>query len=92
MGRLKCGSDRPHTAGNPRDLLHDVERVSDAWMSIDPETRGVVHNEYIRKVERVSGQLYNVELAAHKSRLRRFDNMCPVFPTKSEITPWQSSE
>jgi branched-chain amino acid transport system substrate-binding protein len=32
-------------------------------MSIDPETRDVVHNEYIRKVERVNGQLYNVELA-----------------------------
>ena len=32
-------------------------------MSIDPETRDVVHNEYIRKVERVNGQLYNVEFA-----------------------------
>jgi branched-chain amino acid transport system substrate-binding protein len=33
-------------------------------MSIDPETRDVVQNEYIRKVERVNGQLYNVEFAA----------------------------
>jgi branched-chain amino acid transport system substrate-binding protein len=32
-------------------------------MSVDPETRDVVHNEYIRKVERVDGQLYNVEFA-----------------------------
>jgi branched-chain amino acid transport system substrate-binding protein len=32
-------------------------------MSIDPKTRDVVHNEYIRKVERVNGQLYNVEFA-----------------------------
>src|SRR5215475_4341600 len=32
-------------------------------MSIDPETRDVVHNEYIRRVERVNGQLYNVESA-----------------------------
>jgi branched-chain amino acid transport system substrate-binding protein len=32
-------------------------------MWIDPETRDVVHNEYIRKVERVNGQLYNVEFA-----------------------------
>jgi branched-chain amino acid transport system substrate-binding protein len=32
-------------------------------MSIDPETRDVVHNEYIRKVEKVNGQLYNVESA-----------------------------
>jgi branched-chain amino acid transport system substrate-binding protein len=30
-------------------------------MSIDPQTRDVVQNEYIRKVERVNGQLYNVE-------------------------------
>jgi branched-chain amino acid transport system substrate-binding protein len=32
-------------------------------MSIDPETRDVIHNEYIRKVEKVNGQLYNVEFA-----------------------------
>jgi branched-chain amino acid transport system substrate-binding protein len=32
-------------------------------MSIDAETRDVVHNEYIRKVEKVNGQLYNVEFA-----------------------------
>ncbi|HLK83522.1 MAG TPA: ABC transporter substrate-binding protein [Xanthobacteraceae bacterium] len=32
-------------------------------MSIDPETRDVVHNEYIRRVEKVNGQLYNVELS-----------------------------
>ncbi len=32
-------------------------------MSIDPETRDVIHNEYIRKVEKVDGQLYNVEFA-----------------------------
>src|SRR5215470_15267692 len=32
-------------------------------MSIDPETRDVVHNEYVRKVEKVNGQLYNVELS-----------------------------
>jgi branched-chain amino acid transport system substrate-binding protein len=32
-------------------------------MSIDPETRDLIHNEYIRKVEKVNGQLYNVEFA-----------------------------
>ncbi len=36
-------------------------------MSIDPETRDVVHNEYIRKVEKVNGQLYNVEFATIES-------------------------
>jgi branched-chain amino acid transport system substrate-binding protein len=29
---------------------------------IDPETRDIVQNEYLRKVERVDGQLRNVEL------------------------------
>lgn len=32
-------------------------------MSVDPETRDVVHDEYIRRVERVDGQLSNVELS-----------------------------
>ena len=30
-------------------------------ISIDPETRDIVHNVYIRKVEKVDGELYNVE-------------------------------
>ena len=30
-------------------------------MSIDPATRDIVQNDYIRKVERVDGQLWNVE-------------------------------
>jgi branched-chain amino acid transport system substrate-binding protein len=36
-------------------------------MSIDPDTRDVVHNEYIRKVEKVSGGLYNVEFATFEA-------------------------
>jgi branched-chain amino acid transport system substrate-binding protein len=34
---------------------------------IDPDTRDVVHNVYIRKVERKNGQLYNVEFATFES-------------------------
>jgi branched-chain amino acid transport system substrate-binding protein len=30
-------------------------------ISIDPETRDIVQNIYMRKVEKVSGELYNVE-------------------------------
>jgi branched-chain amino acid transport system substrate-binding protein len=30
-------------------------------IEIDPRTRDVVHNEYIRRVERVNGELSNVE-------------------------------
>ncbi len=32
-------------------------------ISIDPETRDIVQNIYIRKVERMNGELYNVEFA-----------------------------
>jgi branched-chain amino acid transport system substrate-binding protein len=32
-------------------------------ISIDPETRDIVQNIYIRKVERKDGELYNVEFA-----------------------------
>ena len=36
-------------------------------MSIDPETRDVIHNEYVRKVEKVGGQMYNVEFATFEA-------------------------
>jgi branched-chain amino acid transport system substrate-binding protein len=32
-------------------------------MSIDPDTRDVVHNVYVRKVEKKNGELYNVEFS-----------------------------
>jgi branched-chain amino acid transport system substrate-binding protein len=32
-------------------------------VSIDPETRDIIQNVYIRKVERVNGELFNVEFA-----------------------------
>ena len=34
---------------------------------IDPETRDIVQNIYIRKVEKVDGQLYNVEFDVQKA-------------------------
>jgi branched-chain amino acid transport system substrate-binding protein len=36
-------------------------------ISIDPETRDVVHNIYIRKVEKVGGELHNVEFATYEA-------------------------
>jgi len=36
-------------------------------ISIDPETRDVVQNIYIRKVEKVGGELYNVEFATFEA-------------------------
>jgi branched-chain amino acid transport system substrate-binding protein len=36
-------------------------------ISIDPETRDIVQNIYIRKVEKVNGQLYNVEFATFEA-------------------------
>lgn len=32
-------------------------------ISIDPETRDIIQNVYVRKVEKVNGELYNVEFA-----------------------------
>ena len=32
-------------------------------ISIDPETRDIIHNVYMRKVEKKDGELYNVEFA-----------------------------
>lgn len=34
-------------------------------ISIDAETRDIVQNIYVRKVERVDGELYNVEFATY---------------------------
>jgi branched-chain amino acid transport system substrate-binding protein len=36
-------------------------------ISIDPETRDIVQNIYIRRVERVEGELYNVEFATFEA-------------------------
>jgi branched-chain amino acid transport system substrate-binding protein len=36
-------------------------------ISIDPDTRDIVQNIYIRKVEKRNGQLYNVEFATFKA-------------------------
>jgi branched-chain amino acid transport system substrate-binding protein len=36
-------------------------------ISIDPDTRDIIQNVYIRKVEKKNGQLYNVEFATFKA-------------------------
>ena len=36
-------------------------------ISIDPDTREIVQNIYIRKVERVDGELYNTEFATFEA-------------------------
>jgi len=36
-------------------------------ISIDPETRDIVQNIYVRKVEKVGGELYNVEFATFEA-------------------------
>ena len=36
-------------------------------ISIDPETRDIVQNVYIRKVEKVGGVLQNVEFARYEA-------------------------
>ncbi|WP_350494945.1 hypothetical protein [Neopusillimonas aromaticivorans] len=34
-------------------------------VSIDPETRDIVQNQYIRRLERVDGELMNVEFKTY---------------------------
>jgi len=36
-------------------------------ISIDPETRDIVQNIYVRKVEKVNGELYNIEFATFEA-------------------------
>ena len=36
-------------------------------ISIDPDTRDIVQNIYVRKVERIAGELYNVEFATYEA-------------------------
>jgi branched-chain amino acid transport system substrate-binding protein len=36
-------------------------------MTIDPQTRDVVNNIYIRRVEKINGQLYNTEFATFEA-------------------------
>jgi branched-chain amino acid transport system substrate-binding protein len=36
-------------------------------IAIDPHTRDVIHDIYIRKVEKIDGELYNVEFATFES-------------------------
>jgi branched-chain amino acid transport system substrate-binding protein len=61
-------------AGGKTDGQTLVDAMKDQrWMSprgpisIDPATRDIVQNVYIRKVERVDGQLWNVEFATFEN-------------------------
>jgi branched-chain amino acid transport system substrate-binding protein len=36
-------------------------------MSIDPDTRDVIHNIYVRRVQRINGELYNQEIATFET-------------------------
>jgi branched-chain amino acid transport system substrate-binding protein len=55
------------TGGNPNGDALLAAMKGMAWesprgpISIDPETRDIIQNVYVRKVEKVDGELYNVE-------------------------------
>jgi len=61
------------TAGSPDGDAVLAAMKGMAWesprgpMSIDPQTRDVVNNIYIRKVEKINGQLYNTEFATYEA-------------------------
>jgi len=59
------------TDGNSNGAMLLAAMKGMAWESprgpvlIDPDTRDLVQNVYIRRVERVDGALYNVEFATY---------------------------
>jgi branched-chain amino acid transport system substrate-binding protein len=61
------------TNGNPEGDAMLAAMKGMAWesprgpISIDPQTRDIVQNIYIRKVEKVNGQLYSVEFATYEA-------------------------
>ena len=61
------------TGGNPNGDALLAAMKGMAWesprgpISIDPQTRDIVQNIYIRKVEKVNGQLYSVEFATYEA-------------------------
>ena len=58
----------PHVAARVKDAAKGSKWESPRGpISIDPETRDVVQNIYIRKVEKVDGELYNVEFATFEA-------------------------
>jgi branched-chain amino acid transport system substrate-binding protein len=61
------------TAGDPGGEAIVAAMKGMAWesprgpISIDPDTRDIIQNVYIRRVERVDGELYNVELEKYQA-------------------------
>jgi branched-chain amino acid transport system substrate-binding protein len=61
------------TAGDPDGKAIVAAMKGMAWesargpISIDPDTRDIIQNVYIRRVERVDGELYNVELDKYEA-------------------------
>ena len=39
--------------------------IEEEYQTIDPETRDIVQNVYIRKVEKVNGELYSIEFETY---------------------------
>jgi branched-chain amino acid transport system substrate-binding protein len=71
MHLIYAALDQTHGSTNGDALVRAMKGMT--WesprgpISIDPDTRDVVHNVYIRKVEKMNGELYNVEFATFAS-------------------------
>jgi branched-chain amino acid transport system substrate-binding protein len=67
MALIYAALERTKGAADGDSLLAAMKGAS--WMSprgpvsIDPETRDIVQNVYVRRVEKVDGELYNVEFS-----------------------------
>ena len=61
------------TGGNPNGDALIAAMKGMAWESprgpiaIDPDTRDIIQDVYIRRVERVDGELYNVEFDKYEA-------------------------
>jgi hypothetical protein len=71
--RVACYGPLKKTGGNSDGDALLAAMKGMAWdsprgpISIDPQTRDIVQNIYIRKVEKVNGQLYKTEFATYEA-------------------------
>ena len=64
LAKTNGNSDGDALVGAMRGLAWESPRGP---ISIDPDTRDIVQNIYVRRVERVGGELFNVEFATYEA-------------------------
>ena len=68
QGTAVYGADGEKIGAIEREAMKGMKWESPRGpISIDPETRDIVQNIYIRKVKKVDGELYNIEFATFEA-------------------------